>query len=322
MARFTSFSTMVGTPRDRSRISRMGTRDQFRRLGASVTIPLSPSTAPGAPAPTAMRRLSGRPASRIRLRRASARRESSVSGASREGVAITSWASGSPRRSATASRVRVGPRSMPPMQAWRALNSMKEGRRPPREGPVPRVRTTPLRMRSGTGPPPLTRGFGLMQATALNMSNMVGVGPFITIPLLMASMGGPQSLLGWLVGAAIVICDGQVWSELGAALPGSGGSYRFLREAYDPLKWGQFMAFLFIWSFVLSGPLEIASGLIGFSQYATYLWPGLAGGGSRFVGAGVGILAMIRLARRIPFLSRLTVTLWLGTVATLAAVLT
>ena len=81
------------------------------------------------------------------------------------------------------------------------------------------------------------------------------------------------------------------------------------------------MAFLFIWSFVLSGPLEIASGLIGFSQYATYLWPGLAGGGYRFVGAGVGLLAVVLLARRITFLSRLTVTLWAGTVATLAVVL-
>ncbi|HET6899284.1 MAG TPA: APC family permease [Vicinamibacteria bacterium] len=169
--------------------------------------------------------------------------------------------------------------------------------------------------------PHLTRGFGLLHATALNMTNMVGIGPFITIPLLMAAMGGPQSLLGWLVGALIVVCDGQVWSELGAALPGSGGSYRFLRESYGPQKWGRFMAFLFIWSFVLSGPLEIASGLIGFSQYATYLWPGLASGGNRFVGAGVGILAMVLLARRITFLSKLTVTLWAGTVATLVAVL-
>ena len=110
------------------------------------------------------------------------------------------------------------------------------------------------------------------------MSNMVGVGPFITIPLLMASMGGPQALLGWLVGALIVICDGQVWSELGAALPGSGGSYRFLREAYGPETWGRLMAFLFIWQFVLSGPLEIASGLIGFGQYAEYLYPTLGSG--------------------------------------------
>jgi len=168
--------------------------------------------------------------------------------------------------------------------------------------------------------PHLTRGFGLLHATALNMANMVGIGPFITIPLLMAAMGGPQSLLGWWVGALIVLCDGQVWSELGAALPGSGGSYRFLREAYGPEKWGRLMAFLFIWQFVLSGPLEIASGLIGFSQYATYLWPGLAGGGYRLVAVGVGILAVVMLARRITFLSRLTVTLWAGTVVTMVAI--
>jgi basic amino acid/polyamine antiporter, APA family len=169
--------------------------------------------------------------------------------------------------------------------------------------------------------PHLTRGFGLLHATALNMTNMVGIGPFITIPLLMAAMGGPQSLIGWLVGALIVVCDGQVWSELGAALPGSGGSYRFLREAYGPERWGRFIAFLFIWSFVLSGPLEIASGLIGFSQYATYLWPGLANGGYRVLGAGVGLLAMVMLARRITFLGRLTVTLWAGTVITVVAIL-
>ncbi len=170
-------------------------------------------------------------------------------------------------------------------------------------------------------PPHLTRGFGLLQATALNMSNMVGVGPFITIPLLMASMGGPQALLGWFVGAAVAISDGQVWSELGAALPGSGGSYRYLREAYGPQRWGRLMAFLFIWQFVLSGPLEIASGLIGFGQYASYLWPGLSGIGQKLLAAGVGALAVVVLARRITSLGRVTVTLWVGTVATLAVVL-
>ena len=168
--------------------------------------------------------------------------------------------------------------------------------------------------------PRLARGFGLLHATALNMANMVGVGPFITIPLLMASMGGPQALLGWLVGALIVMCDGQVWSELGAALPGSGGSYRFLREAYGPETWGRLMAFLFIWQFVLSGPLEIASGMIGFGQYAVYLFPRLASGGHHFVAAAVGLVAVVLLARRITFLSRVTVTLWVGTVATILAV--
>src|ERR1044071_7504109 len=174
---------------------------------------------------------------------------------------------------------------------------------------------------SPSSTPHLTRGFGLLHATALNMTNMVGIGPFITIPLLMAAMGGPQSLLGWLVGAVIVIGDGQVWSELGAALPGSGGSYQYLREAYDPRRWGALMAFLFIWQFVLSGPLEIASGMIGFGQYAAYLWPSLTGVRQQILAAGVGVLAVITLARRITSLGKVTVTLWVGTLLTLLAVL-
>ncbi len=107
---------------------------------------------------------------------------------------------------------------------------------------------------------PLLRRFGLVQATALNMSNMIGVGPFITIPLLMSALGGPQAMLGWIVAVLIAIPDGMVWSELGAAMPGSGGSYLYLREGYGRESFGRLMAFLFIWQFILSGPLEIASG--------------------------------------------------------------
>src|ERR1700689_2879033 len=169
--------------------------------------------------------------------------------------------------------------------------------------------------------PHLTRGFGLLQATALNMINMIGVGPFITIPLLMASMGRPQSMLGWLTGALIVISDGLIWSELGAALPGSGGSYHFLREAYGHQSWGRLMAFLFIWQFVLSGPLEIASGMIGFGNYAAYLFPRLTLHGQQFVAAGTGVVAAVLLSRRIQFLGKVAVTLWIGTLITMAAVL-
>jgi amino acid transporter len=75
----------------------------------------------------------------------------------------------------------------------------------------------------------LQRGFGLLQSTALNMSNMVGVGPFITIPLIIASMGGPQCMVGWLLGTVLAICDGLVWSELAAAMPGSGGKGKKMR---------------------------------------------------------------------------------------------
>src|ERR671918_416570 len=120
--------------------------------------------------------------------------------------------------------------------------------------------------------PQLHRRFGLLPATALNMTNMLGAGPFITIPLLMSALGGPQALLGWIVALVIVICDGMVWSELGAAMPGSGGSYVYLREGFGRETFGRLMSFLFIWQFILSGPLEIASGYIGFTQYLGYIW--------------------------------------------------
>ena len=118
-------------------------------------------------------------------------------------------------------------------------------------------------------------GFGLLEATALNMSNMVGVGPFITIPLIIASMGGPQCMLGWLLGAVLALCDGLVWSELAAAMPGTGGTYLYLREAFRETPLGGSLPFLFIWQFIFSGPLEIASGYIGFAQYVGYFWQGM-----------------------------------------------
>src|SRR5213082_2412379 len=121
----------------------------------------------------------------------------------------------------------------------------------------------------------LIRGVGLRGATTLNMIDMIGVGPFITIPLIIAAMGGPQAMLGWILGAVLVICDGLVWAELGAALPGSGGSYRYLAEIYGARKLGRLMSFLFIWQLTFSAPLSIASGSIGLAQYATYIFPGL-----------------------------------------------
>jgi APA family basic amino acid/polyamine antiporter len=125
------------------------------------------------------------------------------------------------------------------------------------------------------GPPQLIRGVGLGSATALNMIDMIGVGPFITIPLILSAMGGPQAMLGWLLGAVFAMCDGLVWAELGAAMPGSGGSYRYLREIYGPNRLGRLISFLFIWQLSFSAPLSIASGSIGLAGYAAYFWPGL-----------------------------------------------
>jgi len=169
--------------------------------------------------------------------------------------------------------------------------------------------------------PHLLRRFGLLQATALNMSNMIGIGPFITIPLLLTAMGGPQAMIGWLVAIVITISDGMVWSELGAAMPGSGGTYIYLREAYGRDTWGRLMAFLFIWQFILSGPLEIASGYIGFTKYLGYVWQGMGPVQTSLVIVGVGALNVFLLYRRITFIGKLTVSLWVGTLLTTLAVI-
>src|SRR5205085_8727008 len=129
---------------------------------------------------------------------------------------------------------------------------------------------------AGAGEPQLIRGVGLTSATTLNMIDMIGVGPFITIPTIIAAMNGPQAMVGWICGALLVMCDGLVWAELGAALPGSGGSYRYLKEIYNPDKLGRLISFLFIWQLTFSAPLSMATGCIGLARYASYIWPSLS----------------------------------------------
>ena len=188
--------------------------------------------------------------------------------------------------------------------------------------------------------PTLIRGMGLGSVTALNMLEMIGVGPFITMPLMVSAMGGPQAMLGWVIGALFAVCDGLVWAELGAAMPGSGGSYRYLREIYGPDKLGRLISFLFIWQLSFSAPLSIATGCIGLAGYAAYFWPGLetvyaahdaavripwAGtlqvswvvtpGTS--VAVGICLLAVVMLYRRITVIGRLSKLLWAGVMGTI-----
>ncbi|MBS1787859.1 MAG: amino acid permease [Acidobacteria bacterium] len=166
--------------------------------------------------------------------------------------------------------------------------------------------------------PHLVRHFGTLQATALNMSNMIGIGPFLTIPLLMSALGGPQAMLGWLVAVLIVIPDGMVWSELGAAMPGSGGSYLYLREGFGSKTLGRLMAFLFIWQFIVSGPFEIASGYIGFAQYLNYIWPNAS---KNLVVIIIGAINIALLYRQITHIGKITVSLWIGTLLTTGLVI-
>jgi len=164
----------------------------------------------------------------------------------------------------------------------------------------------------------LARGLGLLEATALNMSNMIGVGPFVTIPLMIGAMGGPQCMLGWAVGTVLALCDGLVWAELAAALPGEGGSYLYLREAFRRTRLGTLLPFLFIWQFMFSGPLEIASGYIGFAQYLSFFRRGMGIWEMRLVAGAVGVLVVALLYRGIRAVGRLTVVLWIGMLATVA----
>ena len=124
----------------------------------------------------------------------------------------------------------------------------------------------------------LERSLTLRGAVTLNLLDMIGVGPFLTLPLLLASMGGPQAMLGWVLGAGLAACDGLVWSELGAAMPEAGGTYAYLGKMF-PGQWGRWLSFLFVFQLCFSAPLSVASGCIGLAQYAGFLAPGFLKGG-------------------------------------------
>ena len=171
------------------------------------------------------------------------------------------------------------------------------------------------------------------------MIDMIGVGPFVTIPLIVVTMGGPQAMLGWILGAFFAICDGQVWAELGASMPQAGGSYQYLKESYGARTLGRLMSFLFVWQLSFSAPLSIASGCLGVAQYATYLWPSLNHAyfdhtfswplpllgkfelhlpvtTATFVAMGACALAVFLLYRRVSVVGKLSRFLWLGVIAT------
>lgn len=183
-------------------------------------------------------------------------------------------------------------------------------------------------------PEKLERGLGLLEATSLNMTFMVGIGPFIVIPFIVRAMGGPQCILAWVAGAVLALLDGCVWAELGAAMPQAGGSYVFLREAYGANRWGRLMSFLFIWQTLFQAPLSISSGALGFADYSIYLIPKIPGGANwmqahardasnilanygRVVAVLLILIAVILLYRRITTIGRISTALWvivLGTI--------
>lgn len=161
----------------------------------------------------------------------------------------------------------------------------------------------------------LDRALSLTQATAINMIDMVGIGPFVTIPLIVGMLQGPLCLLAWLLGALLAYMDGFVWAELGAKWPEAGGSYVFLQKLFGP-KRGRMMAFLFTWQTSIQAPLVVASGAIGFAQYLTYLFP-LDELQKKMVSGGLVVLLTILLYRNIRSIGKISVLLWVITGGTI-----
>src|SRR5438477_1128953 len=164
----------------------------------------------------------------------------------------------------------------------------------------------------------LRRDIGLWRGIALNMIDMVGIGPFITIPLILAAMGGGRGMLAWMLGGLLAISDGLVTAELAAEMPASGGSYVFLREAYG--RAGRLISFLFLFQILFSAPLSMASGCIGFANYLRVVLPAV-GDHVALTATIVCILTTALLLRRIEAIGKFSILLWAGVLATLAIVI-
>jgi amino acid transporter len=164
--------------------------------------------------------------------------------------------------------------------------------------------------------PTQERRLGLLQATAINMTDMVGIGPFITLPMVISIMNGPYFIYAWLAGAVLSVIDAMVWSELGAAFPMAGGSYNFLKETYPRNKMGRLMSFLFVWQTMIQAPLVIASAAIGFASYFSYLVP-LSPLESKAVSGAVVIAVIALLFRKIEDIGRISVVLWVAVIGTI-----
>jgi fructoselysine transporter len=157
----------------------------------------------------------------------------------------------------------------------------------------------------------LKRKISLVQATAINMIDMVGIGPFVTLYMVIKIMNGPWFLYAWLIGAFLAFMDAMIWSELGAKYPMAGGTYNFLKIAYGEKKWGKLFSFLYVWQTCIQAPLVIASAAIGFAEYLGYfvhLNPLIA----KLVSGCVVIMVVVLLYRKIEAVGRLSVIMWMS----------
>ncbi|MEO7530652.1 MAG: amino acid permease [Sediminibacterium sp.] len=158
--------------------------------------------------------------------------------------------------------------------------------------------------------PKLERKISLLQATAINMTDMVGIGPFVVLSVVAETMRGPWFLYAWIAGAVLSVVDAMIWSQLGSTYPLAGGSYNFLKEGYGS-KWGKLMSFLFVWQTMIQAPLVIASAAIGFAQYFGYIVY-LTDWQSKCISGGLVILIVVLLYRKIEAIGKISILLWMG----------
>jgi amino acid transporter len=168
--------------------------------------------------------------------------------------------------------------------------------------------------------PGFERGIGLRSAVAINMTQMCGIGPFVTIPLMIATLGGPQAVFGWIVGALLALADGLVWAELGASMPGAGGTYLYLREAFQ-YRSGRLMPFLFVWTAMFTIPLIMATGVIGLVQYLGYLIPGMSWVEIHAISLAVVAFVLFALYRRVTRAGAISTGLWMVAMLSLLIVI-
>lgn len=152
------------------------------------------------------------------------------------------------------------------------------------------------------------RKINLLQATSINMIDMVGIGPFVVIPIVIGYFNTNLFFWAWILGAFIALIDGMVWSELGAKYPLAGGTYNFHRIAFGE-KGGKLMSFLFVWQTSIQAPMVLASGAIGFAQYLQYLVP-LDYYQQKLVSVFVILLVTFLLYRKIEAVSKISLVLW------------
>ena len=155
---------------------------------------------------------------------------------------------------------------------------------------------------------PLTnRKINLLQATSINMIDMVGIGPFVVMPFVVSQFNNGLFLWAWIFGAITAFIDAMIWSELGAAYPLAGGTYNFHRIAYGE-KYGKLMSFLFVWQTSIQAPLVVASGAIGFAQYLTYIID-LTPVQEKMISGSLVILVFLLLYRKIETIGKISVVM-------------